>query len=112
MTLLQQKAFQTFSALWKEQGFTLAAAHRFLLTGLKTHDFTYFRELSDDKCREILAILSDLPEIAKLYGDATGTCIACKAELTNPVSQERGMGPVCYGKTTQPCPFANLPVLQ
>jgi len=32
------------------------------------------------------------------FGRETRICVACGAELTHPVSIERGMGPICYGK--------------
>jgi hypothetical protein len=37
-------------------------------------------------------------EQAQAYGHQTGVCAKCGAELTHPVSVERGMGPICYGR--------------
>lgn len=34
----------------------------------------------------------------KNYGKETGRCILCGRELTNPVSIEQGIGPICAGK--------------
>lgn len=35
---------------------------------------------------------------AKLYGQATGTCSCCGRELTNSLSIELGIGPICREK--------------
>lgn len=37
-------------------------------------------------------------EEAQAWGRKTGTCCNCYAELTNPESVERGLGPVCAGR--------------
>lgn len=37
-------------------------------------------------------------EEAKAYGQRTGVCCACGAELTNPDSIEAGIGPICANK--------------
>lgn len=37
-------------------------------------------------------------EEAKAFGKATGTCMMCQRELTNPDSIELGIGPICLGK--------------
>lgn len=35
---------------------------------------------------------------AKLYGQNTGSCSCCGRELTNPISIELGIGPICREK--------------
>lgn len=37
-------------------------------------------------------------EEAQAFGRATGTCMMCQRELTNPDSIEMGIGPICAGK--------------
>lgn len=37
-------------------------------------------------------------EIAKAYGIATGNCMICGRQLTNPESVSFGIGPICRGK--------------
>jgi hypothetical protein len=43
----------------------------------------------------IVAVCSDPAKAAVAYGQQTGTCACCGRELTDPVSIERGIGPVC-----------------
>lgn len=46
--------------------------------------------------RSALAIFAEDPMKAALaYGQATGRCARCNKRLTNPVSVEAGMGPIC-----------------
>lgn len=37
-------------------------------------------------------------EVAAAMGRATGVCMICARELTNPESIERGIGPICAGR--------------
>lgn len=38
------------------------------------------------------------PQAAKQYGDLHHYCLCCGRELTKPVSVDRGVGPVCWGR--------------
>jgi hypothetical protein len=38
------------------------------------------------------------PQLAKRFGDIHNFCLCCGRELTQPLSIERGVGPVCWGK--------------
>jgi len=52
-----------------------------------------------DRIREILGKLADDPlGYAQLYGQRTGVCCCCNRELTDPVSIDKGIGPICESK--------------
>lgn len=53
------------------------------------------RAVSAEKLAQIVAIGADPIAQAVAYGKKTGTCCCCGAELTNAVSIEYGIGPVC-----------------
>ena len=46
----------------------------------------------------LLEIEADPEAAAVLHGRASGRCSVCGADLTNPASIERGLGPICAGK--------------
>jgi hypothetical protein len=46
----------------------------------------------------LLAVAADPLTEATLYGKETGECCCCGRELTDPVSVERGIGPICESK--------------
>lgn len=48
---------------------------------------------------ELIAHIAEDPEKAsKDYGKQSGRCGLCRSPLTDPVSLERGIGPICAGK--------------
>lgn len=53
------------------------------------------RECSAEKSAAIVAVAASPMESALAYGKRTGTCAICGAELTNGVSIDRGIGPIC-----------------
>lgn len=46
----------------------------------------------------VAAAMANPVEQARAYGKRTGNCSCCGRELTDPVSVERGIGPVCESK--------------
>lgn len=51
-----------------------------------------------DQEKRILAFIADPKAAAKAYGIETGVCCICNATLTNKVSIEAGIGPICATK--------------
>lgn len=47
---------------------------------------------------DLLRIEQDPEAAAVLHGKASGRCSICSRDLTDPVSIERGVGPICLGK--------------
>lgn len=65
----------------------------------------YGKVLVDDQFEYAPSIVRDLTADmrmtsteAALYGRRTGRCCVCAAELTDPKSVERGIGPICAGR--------------
>ena len=56
------------------------------------------RDCSDEKRAEVVAVCANPAEAAIAYGQRTGICSCCARELTDPVSIERGIGPICETK--------------
>jgi Family of unknown function (DUF6011) len=55
-------------------------------------------ECSTDQQAKVVAFIADPKAAAEAYGIETGTCCICNATLTNRVSIERGIGPICGEK--------------
>jgi hypothetical protein len=55
-------------------------------------------ECSSEEAEEIAELLADPEAVMKEYGLKTGCCCMCSRELTNPISIEYGMGPICRGR--------------
>jgi hypothetical protein len=53
------------------------------------------RECTDEMVDKITAAARDPKAAAIEYGKLTGRCAICARELTDPVSIERGIGPIC-----------------
>jgi hypothetical protein len=51
-----------------------------------------------DLIKRVQSAAADPYAAAKLYGQNTGTCSCCGLELTNPLSIELGIGPICREK--------------
>lgn len=64
--------------------------------GWVTRDNTNLSEIA--LIKKVQAAAKDPYAAAKLYGQATGTCSCCGLELTNPLSIELGIGPICREK--------------
>jgi hypothetical protein len=60
--------------------------------------FIKARECSTDMESTFLAVCNDPAAAAIAYGQRTGTCACCGAELTNAESIARGIGPICADK--------------
>ena len=60
--------------------------------------FSRVRECSVAEEAEIVAVSSDPHNAAIAYGRRTGECCICGRELTNHVSIEAGIGPICAEK--------------
>ena len=56
------------------------------------------RDCTDAVRDDLLALGGNLLEVAMVQGQKTGTCCMCNAELTNALSIELGIGPICRGK--------------
>lgn len=56
------------------------------------------REANDSVAEALLRIASAPAEAAVRYGRLTGRCSCCGRELTDPVSVENGIGPICASK--------------
>jgi len=51
-----------------------------------------------DLIKRVQSVAADPYAAAKLYGQNTGTCSCCARELTNPLSIQLGIGPICREK--------------
>lgn len=60
--------------------------------------FLATRECTDELRDRVLAFIADPKAAAEAYGIETGICCICNATLTNKVSIERGIGPICAEK--------------
>ena len=58
-------------------------------------EFFKSRECTDEQVAELVKIGDDVLAAAKLHGLQTGRCSCCSRELTNPLSVELGIGPIC-----------------
>jgi len=57
--------------------------------------FSASREADQNLMVALTAFAADPMASAIAYGQATGNCARCARKLTNPVSVEAGMGPIC-----------------
>lgn len=57
--------------------------------------FLCTRECSDDVKERVLSACADPKAAAVAYGKQTGSCSCCGRKLTDPVSIENGIGPIC-----------------
>jgi hypothetical protein len=53
------------------------------------------RECRPEQEKRVLAFIADPKAAAEAYGIETGVCCICNATLTNKISIERGIGPIC-----------------
>lgn len=53
------------------------------------------RDCSPEQAAEVARVLIDPMGEAVAHGKRTGSCAICARELTDPVSVERGIGPIC-----------------
>jgi hypothetical protein len=61
-------------------------------------EFLPTRECGDERKAKVVAVASDPATAAKAYGLRTGSCSCCGRELTNGVSIDLGIGPICAEK--------------
>ena len=59
---------------------------------------TYSRNITDEAKATLAAFEANPDEAIKAQGLRTGECCCCGRELTDPVSIERGIGPICAGR--------------
>ena len=64
--------------------------------GWITSDATNLGEMA--LIQSVQSAAADPYAAARLYGQNTGTCSCCGRELTNPLSIELGIGPICREK--------------
>ncbi len=57
--------------------------------------FLPIRECGDERAARIVAVASDPAAAAKAYGLRTGECSCCGRTLTNGLSIDLGIGPIC-----------------
>jgi hypothetical protein len=62
---------------------------------IKDGRFMAIPACTSEQQAKILAFVADPLAAAEAYGQETGTCCLCNATLTNKVSIERGVGPIC-----------------
>jgi hypothetical protein len=60
--------------------------------------FLKVRDCDTQKEAEVLKVCADPAQAAIAYGKQFGSCSACGRELSDPVSVERGIGPICEGR--------------
>lgn len=60
--------------------------------------FLRSRDCSDAQVAEIQALAADPLAAAVAHGKRYGSCAVCSRELSDPVSVERGIGPICAGR--------------
>lgn len=58
-------------------------------------EFFPVRDCDDATTKEVIEVASKPSESAKAYGFRTGTCSCCGRTLTNGVSIDLGIGPIC-----------------
>ena len=56
------------------------------------------RDCTDEVQGRIIAVASDPANAAIAYGKKYGSCAVCARTLSDPVSVERGIGPICAGR--------------
>jgi hypothetical protein len=65
---------------------------------IQTGKFFGSRECTEAAEKRLLAFVADPKAAAKAYGQETGICCVCNAQLTNEDSIEAGIGPICAEK--------------
>ncbi len=110
LTPTQREAFDTYTALYKERGIQKKYADTLFLAATGFAQVPYFMDLPDEVAERVTRLLKPehLRFVAARLGDETGVCAICGKELTDPESVERGIGPVCAGKLTQPKTLKDL----
>ena len=53
------------------------------------------RDCSESAAQTVASVISDPLAAAVAFGKTTGRCCCCGRELTDPVSVEKGIGPIC-----------------
>jgi hypothetical protein len=61
-------------------------------------EFFPVRECGDERKAQVIEVAADPAKAAKAYGMRTGSCSCCGRELTNGVSIDLGIGPICASK--------------
>lgn len=66
----------------------------------KVADGRFFaaRECTPEQSAKVIAFIADPKAAAIAYGQETGVCCVCNSPLTNKVSIEAGIGPICATK--------------
>lgn len=95
--------FATFScsmapAAGKNPGAIYVKAGDLYLGKVTNGEFHSARECTPTTERDVVQVLQDPMQAAIAYGRRTGACSCCGRELSDPVSVERGIGPICANK--------------
>jgi len=61
-------------------------------------EFFAGRDCTDDIFKEVVKLSGDVLAAAQAHGALTGNCSMCNRELTNELSVELGIGPICRSK--------------
>jgi hypothetical protein len=88
------------SQVWKVQ-FNQSRTGMYALKRINKRKYEYTAGAIKELTPSMFVSLNPLDvtlEEAKEYGRKTGTCYMCSRELTNPVSIENGIGPICASK--------------
>ena len=71
--------------------------------------FISTRACSTEQQQAVVKAVADPKAAAVAYGKRTGTCSCCGRELTDPISIEQGIGPICASKWESLSHEADLP---
>lgn len=71
---------------------------RLYLGKILAGQFAPVKACTPERQRQIAEACADPLKEAIAYGRRTGVCACCGRELTDPVSIEQGIGPICLGK--------------
>jgi hypothetical protein len=69
-----------------------------VLLGAELGQFQPSRDCDIETTKQIIEVASDPSKAAVAYGMKTGNCSCCAKPLTNKVSVELGIGPICREK--------------
>lgn len=61
-------------------------------------EFFAGRDCTDEIFKDVIKLSGDVLAAAQAHGALTGRCSCCNRELTNELSVELGIGPICRGK--------------
>jgi len=95
---LAELVFKPAPATGRNAGAIYATEHGQYLGKVLGGKFLRVRECTDGQEARITQVVNDPQGTAEAHGLQTGHCCICNRELTDPVSVERGIGPICAGR--------------